>query len=183
MDPVLHILLPLLLLLAVKIDPKKALLLAPLAVLPDFDALFGLHRALFHSFIPLVVLPLGFVLYSKWYRPEWMLGSMIALFYLLSHLVLDLGGVAFLYPFTTDQLYFDPEIEFNLQGGINFRVDVEYGIKPFEEMGTTSVLSGEGAALLLLGALLIVVFRKEAVHALRTAWGVVKGFLMDTFRR
>lgn len=183
MDPVLHLLLPLLFLLAVKVDSRKALLLAPLTILPDFDALFGLHRALFHSFIPLVVLPLGLVLYSKWHKPEWMLGSMIALFYLLSHLVLDLGGVAFLWPFVADQFYFDPLIEFNLQGGINFRVDVEYGIKPLEEMGTTSFLSGEGAALLLLGVLVVAVFRKEALSGLRTAWGVVKGFLMDTFHR
>ncbi|HEX7392160.1 MAG TPA: metal-dependent hydrolase [Thermoplasmata archaeon] len=183
MDPVLHLLLPLLFLLAVRIDSRKVLLLAPLAILPDFDALFGLHRALFHSFIPLVILPLGFVLYSKWYKPEWMLGSLIALFYLLSHLVLDLGGVAFLWPFTSDQFYFDPQIEFNLQGGINFNIDIEYGMRPFEQMGTTSFLSGEGAALLLLGVLVTVVFRKEALADLRTAWGVVKGFLMDTFRR
>lgn len=183
MDPVLHLLLPLLFLLALKVDSRKAILLAPLAILPDFDALFGLHRALFHSFIPLLVAPLGLVWYSKKYRPEWALASMIALFYLLSHLVLDLGGVAFLYPFTTDQFYFDPQIEFNLQGGINFRIDMEYGVRPLEEMGTTSFLSGEGAALLLLGVLVMAVFRREAFRGLRTAWGAVKGFLMDTFQR
>src|SRR4030042_1753437 len=106
MDPVLHLLLPLLFLLAVRIDSRKVLLRAPL--------------------------------------------------------VLDRGGVAFLWPFTTDQFYFDPQIEFNLQGGINFNIDIEYGMRPFEQMGTTSFLSGEGAALLLLGVLVMVAFRKEA---------------------
>ena len=52
MDPLMHLVFPLLFLLAMKMEPKKALLFAPIAILPDFDALFGLHRALGHSFIP-----------------------------------------------------------------------------------------------------------------------------------
>lgn len=183
MDPFLHLLLPLLFLLAVRVDAKKAILLAPLAILPDFDALFGLHRALGHSFVPILVLPLGLVLYSKFKRPEWMLGSIIALFYLVSHVVLDLGGVAFLWPVVQEQFYFNPEVQFNLQGGINFRISIDYGMKELEEMGTTSFLSSEGAALLMLGALVLVVFRKEALEGLRASWAVFKGFLSSLLKR
>src|SRR5512137_124815 len=100
MDPVMHVLLPLLILLALRIDTRKVLLFAPLAVLPDFDALFGLHRAVFHSFIPVIVIPTMLILYSKYRRPEWMLASLLVLFYMASHVALDLGGVAFLWPFT-----------------------------------------------------------------------------------
>lgn len=183
MDPVMHLLLPLLFLLAVRVDAKTAILFAPLAILPDFDALFGLHRALFHSFIPILVLPLAFVLYSKFRRPEWMLGSVVALFYLSSHVVLDLGGVAFFWPLVQEQFYFQPEVQFDLQGGVNFRIDIDYGMKDLEEMGTSSFLSNEGAALILLGVLVMVVFRKEAVQGLRTSWGVFRDFVNGLFLR
>jgi len=179
----MHLLLPLLFLLAVRVDAKTAILFAPLAILPDLDALFGLHRALFHNFMIILVLPLAFVAYSKLRRPEWMLGSVIALFYLSSHVVLDLGGVAFFWPFVQQQFYFQPEVQFNLQGGVNFRIDIDYGMKDLEEMGTSSFLSYEGAALLLLGALVLVVFRKETLQGLRTSWSIFRDFVKGLLRR
>ena len=175
MDPFMHLLLPMLLLLALRIDPKKVVLLAPLAVLPDFDALFGLHRALGHSFIPILVLPLALLAYSKYRRPEWMLGATIVLFYLVSHVVLDLGGVAFLWPVVQEQFYFEPSITFAASDGFDLAFHLEYGTKELEDMGTTSFLSDAGFALMLLGVVVAAVFRKEAARALRTVVEAVKG--------
>ena len=177
MDPLMHVLLPLLFLLALRIDTKKAILLAPLAILPDFDAAFNLHRAVFHSFIPVIILPIGLILYSKIKRPEWMLGSLLVLFYLASHIVLDLGGVAFAWPFTTDMLYFDPEVTFNMNGGINFVFHLQYGIKPYVEMTTTDFLSETGFAMIFLGVLVAAVFRKDARNAFVRILEIAKGFL------
>lgn len=173
----MHVLLPLLFLLALRIDTKKAILLAPLAILPDFDAAFNLHRAVFHSFIPVIILPIGLILYSKTKRPEWMLASLLVLFYLASHVVLDLGGVAFAWPFTTDMLYFDPEVTFNMQGGINFGFHLQYGVKPYVEMTNTDFLSETGFAMIFLAALVAAVFRKEAKNAFVRILEIVKGFL------
>jgi len=178
MDPLMHVLLPLLFLLALRIDTKKAILLAPLAILPDFDAAFNLHRAVFHSFIPVIILPIGLILYSKTKKPEWMLGSLLVLFYLASHVVLDLGGVAFAWPFTTDMLYFDPEVTFNMQGGINFGFHLQYGVKPYIEMTTTDFLSETGFAMIFLAVLVAVVFRKEAKNAFVRILEIMKGFLL-----
>ena len=177
MDPVIHLLLPLLFLLALRVDTKKVLLFAPLTILPDFDAAFHLHRAVFHSFIPVLILPVGLVLYSKMKRPEWMLSSLLVLFYLSSHVILDLSGVAFAWPFTTDMFYFDPEITFNMQGGINFVFHLQYGIKPYVEMTTTDFLSETGFATIFLGVLVAVIFRKEAKNTLARAWQILKGFI------
>ena len=177
MDPVMHLLLPLLFLLALRLDTRKVLLFAPLTILPDFDAAFNLHRAVFHSFIPIVVLPLCLIAYSRYRRPDWMLSALLVQFYLASHVVLDLGGVAFAWPLTTEMLYFDPEITFNMQGGINFAFHLHYGLKPYVEMGTTDFLSESGFALLFLGVLMAAVFRKEAKGALARAWDIMKGFL------
>ncbi len=173
----MHVLLPLLFLLALRIDTKKVILLAPLAILPDFDAAFNLHRAVFHSFIPVVILPVSLILYSRVKRPDWMLSALVVFFYLASHVVLDLGGVAFAWPFTTDMLYFDPEVTFNMQGGINFGFHLQYGMKPFVEMTTTDFLSETGFAIMFLGMLVVAVFRKEAKNAFVRILEIVKGFL------
>ncbi len=177
MDPVLHLLLPILFLLAIRIDPKKVLMFAPLAIIPDFDAAFGLHRAVLHSFVPILVVPIAFIIYSKLKRPDWMLGALLAQFFLASHVVLDLGGVAFLWPFVKDQFYFEPELQFNLAGGVNFIFHLSYGLRPFQPMTTTDFVSDNGFAVIFLGILLGVVFRNEGKAALARVWLFVKGFV------
>lgn len=174
MDPFMHLLLPLLVLLALRVDARRAILFAPLAVLPDFDALFGLHRALGHSFIPILVVPLAVVAYTHFRKNEWYAASLVALFYLTSHVVLDLGGVAFLWPFVTDQFYFEPTVSFAVSDGLDLAFSIEYGMRPLPEMGTTSFLSDSGAALLLLGLLGALVYRHEAKRALKGLWDLVR---------
>jgi len=177
MDPLIHLMLPLLFLLAIRVDQKKALLLAPLAILPDLDALFGLHRALGHSFVPILVIPMGFLLYSRYLRPEWVPYAIIAQFYLASHVVMDLGGVAFLWPLVDQQFYFEPEVTFTADGGFSIGLGLDYGMRDLADMGTTSLLSDMGFAMIFLGILAIVMFRKEAIEALRTALKTVVALL------
>ncbi len=170
--------LPLLFLLALRVDTRTAVLLAPLAIFPDFDAAFGVHRAGFHNFIFVMILPLAFIAYSRLKRPEWLPWALVAQFYLASHVVLDLGGVAFAWPIVKDQIFFDPEITFNLQGGVNFAFHLEYGLKPYTPMGTTDFLSEAGFALIFLGVLVAAVFRREALASLRRLWAIAKGALV-----
>jgi len=182
MDPFMHLLLPTLFLLALRLDPKRVLLLAPLAVLPDFDALFGLHRALGHSFIPILVLPMALLVYAKYRRPEWFQAAVLVQFFLASHVVLDLGGVAFLWPFVKEQFYFDPGITFSADGGFHMDFTLDYGLRPLADMGTTSFLSDTGFALILLGLLAAVIFRPQARAALRTTLDAVKGLFARVHR-
>ena len=183
MDPFQHLLLPLLFLLAIKIDHRRAIILAPLAVLPDFDALFDLHRALGHSFIPLLVMPMAILVYARLRRPEWLLSALIVQFYLASHVVLDMGGVAFLWPIITEQFYFEPAITFTVEGGLNLGFSLDYGMREQADMGTTSFLSDAGAALILLGVLMTAVFRHEARSALSKAWTAVRDTFLTILRR
>jgi len=175
MDPVLHLALPVLFLLALRVDTRMAVLLAPLAIVPDIDAAFGLHRAAFHNFIFVIILPVALIAYSRLKRPAWLPWALVAQFYLASHVVLDLGGVAFLWPIVQDQFFFDPEITFNLQGGVNFGLHLDYGLRPYSPMGTTDFLSEAGFALIFLAVLVAAVFRKKAMSSLRKLWTIVKG--------
>ena len=170
----MHLLLPLLILLALRIETRSVILLAPLTILPDFDAAFGLHRAVFHSFIPVLVLPIALILYSKFKRPEWMMSALIVQFYLASHVALDLGGVAFLWPFTTDMFYIDPELKFNMQGGINFEWHFEAGIRDFQEMTETDFIAESTFGLLALVVIAAVIYRHEAKSAIVRICAIVR---------
>ncbi len=149
-------------------------LLAPLAIIPDFDAAFGLHRAAFHNFIVVVIVPVAVIAYSRLKKPEWLAWAVVAQFYLASHVVLDLAGVSFAWPIVKDQIYFDPQIKFNLQGGVNFVFDFKYGLQPYTPMGETDFLSEAGFALIFLAILMAALFRREALASLRRLWEIVK---------
>lgn len=177
MDSLMHLMLPLLFLLALRVDARTAVLFAPLAILPDLDALFGLHRALGHSFIPILVLPMALIVYSKLRRPEWMMSAMLVQFYLASHIVLDLGGVAFLWPFVQEQFYLDLGVTFTASDGFDIGFFADWGFRDLQDMGTTSILSDVGFAVIFLGVLTAAVFRREAVTALRSFVSYVRSVL------
>jgi membrane-bound metal-dependent hydrolase YbcI (DUF457 family) len=178
MDPVMHLLLPLLILLALRIDTRSVLLFAPLAILPDFDAFLGLHRVVFHSFIPVIVIPVMLILYSKYRRPEWMLGALLVQFYMASHVALDMGGVVFLWPFTMDMFYVDPQLRFNMQGGLNFDWHFKAGVMEYQEMGETDFIAESTFGFLILIAIAAVIYRKEALAAIQKAYGIFRKALM-----
>ncbi len=179
MDPVMHLLLPLLILLALRIDTRSVLLFAPLAILPDFDAFLGLHRVVFHSFIPVIVIPVALILFAKYKRPGWMLGALLVQFYLASHVALDMGGVVFLWPFTMDMFYLDPQLRFNMQGGLNFDWSFEYGVTEYQKMGETDFIAESTFGFLILITIAAVIYRKEARTAVLKVWSTVR----DAFKR
>ena len=170
----MHLLLPLLMLLALRIETRPVILLAPLTILPDFDAFFGLHRAVFHSFIPVLVIPIILILYSRYKRPEWMLSALVVQFYMASHVALDLGGVAFLWPFTKDMFYIDPELKFNMEGGLNFEWHFDAGIRAYQEMAETDFIAESTFGLLALVVIAAVVYRREARSAIVRVWTIVR---------
>lgn len=97
MEPLVHILLPALILLAFLPKYKKEVLLFSLfAILPDFDTYIPhSHRIIFHNllFISIIVL-IVYIISNKF-------NAILSGYYLLSHLILDIEypGTAFLYPF------------------------------------------------------------------------------------
>jgi membrane-bound metal-dependent hydrolase YbcI (DUF457 family) len=106
MEPILHIIIPALTLLAMfpKIDRMLVLKLLPLTVLLDFDFFMG-HRFLFHNiFFVLAVSGVAYMLFKNK-----RLVFLIALFFLSSHIILDMSdpGVGLLYP------VYDKLISFN----------------------------------------------------------------------
>ncbi len=121
MDTFAHITIPLLILLALRINTRKALLMLPLAVIPDLDLFFRQHRLLFHNVFFIIVIPLIVVIYMHKYKPKYYDYAWIGLFYLASHLILDLSeGIALFYPLTTDFYQITANLYVNFWGPIPF---------------------------------------------------------------
>lgn len=140
-----------------RLNPGKALALGFFGVLPDVDAIFLPHRALFHNVFVLII-PLLLFIFVKGRRE--MFG--IIFFYLASHLILDLfdGGIFMLYPVYNKVFFAQAELWFRNDSFIPL---LNYGIaERIMNMGKGEpAISSEniGVASLLIVFALIAFFR------------------------
>ncbi len=147
MDTFAHITIPLLILLALRVKTRKVLLMLPFSVVMDLDFFFrGMHRMLFHNIFLIIIIPLIIIIYLDKYHPKYREYGMIGFFFLIAHLILDLGvGEALLYPFVTDFYYFELEMFFQFIGPIPIPdLSVDFGIILAED--TAVVGENQGAA-------------------------------------
>jgi len=111
MEPIVHAIIPLIFLLAFfpKIKWQYILALLPIVWIIDLDSFVGVHRFTFHNifFVTLIAL----VVYLVWNKRAFF----IAMFFGLSHLILDLGepGAALFYPLYQKTIYFTSIVSFN----------------------------------------------------------------------
>lgn len=109
MEPLFHLLIPVLFLMAFfpKIKKKLILLLTILAILPDFDIFIPeMHRIAFHNvFFMLIIALIMLFTFGK-------LPALISLFFLGSHLIMDLcwDGTAIFWPLYNKLVAFEIEI-------------------------------------------------------------------------
>lgn len=109
MEPLLHLIIPPLILLALfpKLNKTLIIALSPFTFLMDLDFLFNVtHRFFLHNiFFVIIATLITYLIINKQ-------ASLITLFYTLSHLILDLQrpGVAFLYPLIQKSYYISTTI-------------------------------------------------------------------------
>lgn len=100
MEPLLHFTIPFLAFILVGVRPKKAFLLSFLALVPDLDALFLIHRSFTHSiiFISIILLVATLVLHK--FKPRMLKYAFMGFFAIASHLILDVftGFTPILWP-------------------------------------------------------------------------------------
>jgi membrane-bound metal-dependent hydrolase YbcI (DUF457 family) len=160
-DPATHLAIPLLILLAARMNPRLVVPLSFFALFPDFDSLFGIHRQLFHNIFVTVLIPLAFLIYAKARKPGWVLPIAIIMFYLISHVMLDLSGVALLYPFYQEAFYFEPNLYFYTQPTVRFDLVVEWGVRPLQDDYEYVFISEAGFVYLFVLVAVLVIFRTE----------------------
>ncbi|MEM2129077.1 MAG: metal-dependent hydrolase [Candidatus Bathyarchaeia archaeon] len=100
MEPVIHFAVPFFALKLAGVELKRALPISLLALLPDLDALFLVHRSVSHSLIVVLTSAAPFLLLAYRLRRGLLSTTLLGLFSVSSHLVLDLfnGYTPILWP-------------------------------------------------------------------------------------
>ena len=161
-EPIIHLIIPLLILLVICDKDKHMLIfaLSPIAIIPDIDILYD-HRGLLHN----IFIPIGILVFSKFLSEKWKPTLTIISVYFISHIILDVfnGGVGILYPLynmlfvvkTEILLTKDTHILYNVfdWGFENGYTDPEPGIH---------VIGTEGIGILILSLTLL--FSKKYLY-------------------
>jgi len=92
MEPLVHFIVPFAALLLVGVGFRKALPISLLALLPDVDALFLVHRSLSHSIVLILVVVAPFLFLSYKFKPKFQGYTLLALMAAASHPILDVFG-------------------------------------------------------------------------------------------
>jgi len=161
MEPVFHLLIPVILILAIypKLPKKYVFLLAPLTFLMDFDMFLpGEHRILFHNIFFLFIV--AFVIYLIWNKRAFF----VSLFYLSTHVLFDIAkpGAAWFYPFIERTFYVDAYLLFKEGFHMNF------GIRsvPLSELSTIVAQAYSHwftpvGLMLIVGIFVLLIFKKK----------------------
>ena len=159
MEPLFHLLIPILFLMAFfpKIEKKLIAMLAIFTVLPDFDLLIpNMHRIAFHNiFFVLIVVLIMFFVFGK-------LPGLISLFFLGSHLIMDFAsnGLAFFYPIYDKLIGLNAGIIKNLSDNswdfiFSFKTN---SLSKVLEATQHNYLTTEGSLILSLVIILVIVY-------------------------
>jgi len=164
----MHFIIPLLILLVAfpKIDKKIAVSLAFLALVPDIDFFIGFnHRFLFHNIFFAIILSSAIYLFTKNLKL-----FLISLYYLISHLILDLtvGKVALFWPIYQRLI----EIIITINSKWKFVFDINtYHLKTVEEhmiKYPSYFFTQEGIFVMLLFLIMLAIaYNKEIIKFLK----------------
>ncbi len=159
MEPAFHIALPVLIVLALGVPVDVALVLAPLSLLFDLDLFFGPHRR-FHSLVVLGVMIVPTAVLVKVVFPNILPYFMVGLFYAGTHLLLDIfeGEVALFYPLSPKGygLRLKMRIDNTPVRIGTIRLGVRIAPEIEERNGSYTLLSGQGAVVVLLAGVVII---------------------------
>lgn len=148
-EPLLHFAVPFASLRALGVDLRKVLFASLVALTPDIDVLFQVHRSQSHSFVlvALVTLPL---LVLTWNRKSFRSLVLLGCFGVSAHLVLDLfqSPTAVLWPLLSESIWIQVTLHLHVGSAASVggpaAVHVESrAIEPFTSFDAP-VLTGEG---------------------------------------
>jgi len=156
MEPLIHFVAPFVALSLLGVELKKALPISLLAILPDLDALFMVHRSFTHSLAVLVAVALPVLVALHFYRPGAQRYFSLALFSISSHLALDLfdGYTPLLWPLYDQSLWIRTDLMAHIGSPPIFSIGAQVLTRPvvfstFQSLDAP-LFTGEGLILSLV---------------------------------
>ena len=106
-EPLLHFVVPFIILSAFGLTIKKSLILSSIAILPDLDVLFHIHRSVTHSVIFLILICIPIIGFIKLKYPNYFRDSLVGTLVVLTHPILDVfhGYIPIFYPLYKNSIF------------------------------------------------------------------------------
>ena len=131
-EPLLHFVIPFFLMTMSGLAIKKATLFSLLAVLPDADVLFHVHRSMSHSifFILAICIPV-IIIAGKFYKEQFN-DSIIATLSILSHPFMDLftGQTPIFWPLFNKSIFVVTELTTNMDNILDMNMVLDLHLEP-----------------------------------------------------
>ncbi len=154
-EPLTHFIIPLFLLLILGFNLKKSVLISSLAIVPDLDVIFGVHRSISHSVIIILILSAIVVLILNYLKIGKKSDMLVGILVLLSHPFLDMFGgfTPILWPVFDKSISIFTELTTNLNNVLDlnliFKINFEKTIF-YKVHGDGPIFTSEGFGLALV---------------------------------
>jgi len=167
-EPLIHFVVPFTALTLAGVKFRKALPISLLALLPDLDALFFVHRSLSHSLIVVLSVTTPFLLLTYKFKPRLYGYALLALMAVASHLILDVfaGFTPTLWPLYRYSVWVQAGLVAHMGSSPSLTSSVKLitepiTFQPFQSLDAP-LLTGEG---LILSAVLLMPILLKALGA------------------
>jgi membrane-bound metal-dependent hydrolase YbcI (DUF457 family) len=165
----LHFTVPFASLTAMRLDWRKALFTSLIALLPDLDVLFHIHRSLSHSLVVLAIIILPILAIAHKNKTVTNL-TLLAALGIITHIILDLfdAYTPLLYPISNQSFQILTSLDFHTGSQSYFTYNLRLLAKSYSPAAFQSfdgqVISTDGFAvsLVLLGPYLVTLIRNRA---------------------
>lgn len=163
-EPLIHFMIPLFLLTVAGLSLRKAVLISSLAILPDLDVLFHIHRSFSHSIFFIFLFFIPIITISKKFYRQYYNETIIALLVTLSHTFMDVFTyyTPLFWPVYSKSLYIIAELTTNMNDVLDLNLILQLNLKPIVFYRTIDIdapiFSSTGVAVtlvLLIGMILL----------------------------
>ncbi len=149
-EPLIHFIIPLFLLIILGLNLKKAVLISSLAIVPDLDVIFHVHRSISHSIIFILAMIIPIIVILHYFKIGKKSDMILATLVILSHPFMDMfnGFTPILWPLFDKSIYVFTELTTNLNNVIDLNLIFKIN---FEKTTFYKITGGDGPIFTSLG--------------------------------
>ncbi len=155
-EPLIHFIIPFFLLVMLGFSLRKAALISLLAVIPDFDVMFHVHRSISHSVFFILVVTVSISLVLDYFNNKLRKEIIVAILVILSHPFMDMfnGYTPILWPLFDKSIYIFTELTTNMNNIFDLNLIFKVNLDKIIFLQTTNrdapIFTGQGVGISLV---------------------------------
>ena len=154
-EPLIHFIIPLFILIILGFNLKKSVIISSLAIIPDLDVIFHVHRSVSHSILFILALTIPIILMLNYLKIGKKSEMMIATLVILSHPFMDMfnGSTPILWPLFDKSIYIFTELTTNMNNVLDlnliFKINFEKTVF-YRTTGDGPIFTSQGVGIALV---------------------------------